>query len=151
MPPNDPPSPEPHADTPFDVAVNLAMMLILGAFFFVFPVLFVKHWPPRFTVDAVMLVGIGQAAGLTAALWSRSQAARPAPLGGRILRALYGSFLATVIFILLAHTIQVLFFYDPADPTSDLILMRMLPFGPFLAAALSPIVVYLYENRYKPR
>ena len=148
MTPNDESPSDPYASTPFDVTVNLVMMLVVGAFFFVFPVLFVKPWPPRFTVDAVMLVGIGQAVGLAGALWSRYQAARGGSLGRRLLRALCGSFLAAVVLILLAHTILVLFFYDPANPRSDLILMRMLLFGPFLVTALSPIVVYLYEKRH---
>lgn len=134
--------------TPLDVTVNLVMMLIIGAFFFVFPAVFAEHWPPRYTVDAVMLVAVGQAVGLTAAIWSRCQAGRAQPLGRRILAALYGSFLASVLLILLAHTALILFFYDPANPASDLVLIRMLPFGPFLAAALGPLVVYLHDKRH---
>ena len=142
-----------------DLAVNLVMMLGMGAFFFCFPCLFAP-WPPSHIIDAVTLVAVGQAAGLAAAVWSKSRGARPGPIGRRILEGVYGSFLATFMLILLGHTVTVLFLEGPADtlgglaatsaPQTDLILIRLLPFAPALAAIAGAVIVWRYDRRRVP-
>lgn len=143
-----------------DLVINLVMMLGMGAFFFFFPCVFAS-WPPSHIIDAVILVAVGQAAGLAVAVWSKSRGARPGPLGRRILEAVYGSFLATFMLILLGHTVMVLFLEGPADtpggliaaaspPQTDLILIRLLPFAPALAAIAGAVIAWLYDRRRVP-